>query len=203
MSEDKETKLLIAQVPIKSVPNFKITTGSVVDIESTCTEPKTGLRFYQANFTGYETKLFSPLDNSFAYENEGFKCNIKVNYSQLSNYSEIWYRFAAFSGIKTYAIDRNIKIEACCIMACTNETVESCGLRPNLKDHTGILFDEIHISIETTQKLSSFPVTLVKHILPLSATDYVFKRDPNNKMQQHMELNTPQAELISFGIFRV
>lgn len=58
-----------------------------------------------------------------------FNIKLKSEKSYPENYNVYTYHLAAFSGVRSFGGVRDGGIEACAVLACLNETVQSCGKR--------------------------------------------------------------------------
>ncbi|XP_039751967.1 vanin-like protein 1 [Pararge aegeria] len=125
------------------------------------------------------------------------------------------YRATAFSGVRTYNQIEAVGSRLCAVIACTDDTIESCGKRfPQYSPNSTAVFEILEITAavpipETDEDLSAknavyFPVTLDTSIMPLKPADYLFE-----EVRQILDsytvylfvLRNLKAELYSFGLW--
>lgn len=209
MPEILTTQLLIAHVPLRD--NLSVDTiskGSVITFDSNSSEK--GLDFYHDDLKQTTTKVLSSTSQSdeLYYVYNDYMCNITVTYNADNDSpNSVTYRLIAFSGERTYVGLRTVTIEICAVIACAGEDITSCGQRPLFDQFSSVTFQNIEISLKSKKYLSTFPVTLDQHILPLDTDYFVFdkssvKQDSVVEESQSMSLKKAHNELISFGIFR-
>ncbi|XP_076255817.1 vanin-like protein 3 isoform X1 [Rhynchophorus ferrugineus] len=138
-------------------------------------------------------------------------CNFNIS---LSNKAEVitgdkniyTYLLVAYTGIRTYSGFYNGGVDSCGVVACLNDSVESCGRRFTNYSTIAwpITFNSINISgtfIETEDKIQ-FPTTLLSSIRPLPIDHYSWESEvtgPN--VVRTVRLHKSQDRLLTFGIF--
>lgn len=97
-----------------------------------------------------------------------FYC-IKVSYN---------YRFAAYSGWRTFDGKADGAVQVCAVFACTDQTLQSCGrtFSSNVQVEDKVLFD--YIKVETVFKAKSkahvMPNSLDTSLLPLNPVQFSY-----------------------------
>ena len=210
MPEVLTTQLLIARVPLRDNPSTDtIHKGNVITIDSNPSDR--GLNFYKGDLKQTTTKVLNKISQSdeLHYVNDNYVCNITVKYNANNDddLTNITYRLIAFSGERTYVGLRTVNIEICALIACASDDIASCGERPIFDQSSLVMFQNIEISLKSNKGLSTFPVTLDQHVIPLDTDYFVFHKSSeklNNFVEetQSMRLTKAHNELISFGIFR-
>lgn len=209
MPEVLTTQLLIARVPLRD--NLSIDTirkGTVITIDSDPSDRE--LNLYHDDLKQTTTKVLNKRSQSdeLYYVNNDYACNITVQYNANNDDpTNVTYRLIAFSGERTYVGLRTVAIEMCALVACANDDIASCGERPVFDQSSLVTFHNIEISLKSNKNLSSFPVTLNQHVLPLNTDNFVFqksseKRNSFIEESQSMSLKKANNVLISFGIYR-
>lgn len=208
MPEKSTTQLLIARVPLRDTPyDPSFHTGHIITIETT--NETEGLSFFNDNFSKFETRVLDTTTHciDLYYRNDDFVCNITATFTAEINQSgNTTYRLVAFSGERYYA-DVKVTIEICAVVACPNAELTSCGQRPDFSPFQPIALENVEISIKSNRTLSSFPLTMDKHMLPIDIDNYQFdrrtvKHDGFTEEKQNMVLKATRRDLITFGILR-
>ncbi|KAK5648920.1 hypothetical protein RI129_003812 [Pyrocoelia pectoralis] len=135
--------------------------------------------------------------------NEDFCCifNISVDISSVSK-PDYGYRIIIYKGLSPYGSGILGGIRVCALIACLNETEDSCGFRTNTS-HKSTTFKSIEIqtTVDVTNDTHNQPSTLRADLMPI--TDYVYceTRISESKVRIKMAITSPQDGLVTFGIY--
>ncbi|XP_019759138.2 vanin-like protein 1 [Dendroctonus ponderosae] len=116
------------------------------------------------------------------------------------------YHLVAFNGIRTFSGLYYGGVETCGIVACLNQSVESCGQRfPN---YSQIAWPVTFSSITVLGKFAhsaqrvEYPTTLLSSIRPLPVKEYTWTSQTGaGIVEKNITLLKPQNRLLAFGIF--
>ncbi|KAF5283861.1 hypothetical protein FQA39_LY04681 [Lamprigera yunnana] len=133
-------------------------------------------------------------------KNEDFCCSFNITSNR---YSPIWpnyfYKLVLYDGVSKVSSDKSIGLRNCALVACANDTDESCGERNNIPP-TGINFIDISISATFTKPdLNLIPITTTYDLIP--STQYVFcQKAKSHKVDVTMHTTQEHDALLTFGI---
>ncbi|XP_015515434.2 vanin-like protein 1 [Neodiprion lecontei] len=199
LSESAKNALLVARVPkvIDGVRSNVVSTTYPLTYEFSSTEITTLANittvsqnaFYQDTLAPYATSVL-PLTNGTTttwlelcdrelccsfYVNRTFSAssvNSSVNYYR--------YRTAVFNGVRSFAGTTTAGIQTCSVIACTNDTLASCGLRFNATETVvqPTVFNSVFVSGNFSKNSTTMqmPNSLTTDILPLNASDFTYNR---------------------------
>ncbi|XP_046739491.1 vanin-like protein 1 [Diprion similis] len=118
------------------------------------------------------------------------------------------YRIAVFNGVRTHSGVATTGVQICSIIACTDDTVGSCGLRFAATDTVlqPTVFNDIVVSgnFSTTSDTMQMPDSLSIDILPLSISDFTYKKTAisgSSLANITHALTTKTSNLLTFAIY--
>ncbi|CAH2259698.1 jg24303 [Pararge aegeria aegeria] len=164
----------------------------------------------------HTTRLLEPkIEYQFMLSDTDILCSFYLKFNDSNAEQKYRYRATAFSGVRTYNQIEAVGSRLCAVIACTDDTIESCGKRfPQYSPNSTAVFEILEITAavpipETDEDLSAknavyFPVTLDTSIMPLKPADYLFE-----EVRQILDsytvylfvLRNLKAELYSFGLW--
>ncbi|XP_066255889.1 vanin-like protein 3 [Euwallacea similis] len=117
------------------------------------------------------------------------------------------YHLVAFNGVRTYSGVYYGGVETCGVVACLNQSINSCGQR--FSNYSTISWPVIFNFINITGNFShseqrfQLPTTLLSSMRPLTIMEYSWRGAAVNEkiLERNIELNEPQSRLLTFGIF--
>lgn len=136
------------------------------------------------------------------------KFNITTTHSLPDNSSDYYsYRLLVYSGVRSYDGVWNGGIENCAVVACTGDTLATCGLRfsnysnvvwPTAFEHIEIKanFTDIHTRILYPNSLLS----TIRPVYPNSTEWTTVEYEDEEIVERTFVLHAPQNRLITFGI---
>lgn len=132
-----------------------------------------------------------------------FNVNITGNAKHESSYK---YRFVAFQGWRTYSGWNYQYVYICGIMACTNDTLDSCGrvFQNQEMIEEGITFNSIKISTEFNRiGVLMMPNSLNFHGNPLKTKDFSYRESDftNFTKVASIKLIKAHADLLTFALY--
>ncbi|XP_078047835.1 vanin-like protein 1 [Augochlora pura] len=209
MTEHRQNRLLVAQVPKKSPKTSpqKFTTlpekGNLENSTESC---------YTLNMTGdIVNDVFIKRDNIVPFTNvilnedsfrktlchNDFCCEFQGTKSDKSEVKSI-YRAVVFNGCRHYGRTEEADIRTCALIQCSNDSVASCGVIKQ-SDAT---FDHIHITttINNYSKMLVIPTTLNSSLLPFT-TWSMNKEVVENGTKFTIALNKQTRDVSTFGLY--
>lgn len=211
VSGAKASKLLIRKVPkIKSRKDLSNTCQGA----STSPTPLTPIGINEPDISYFETMAtdlsnytFKTLDLKSSQISEtvcsrgsSFCCSFNMS---ITNYSHSWqsyvYKIVAYDGVSKVSETKTIGVRNCGLVACVNETDQSCGERSKVSP-IGINFNSIALTATFSRNNSHYrPATLKYDLTPMS--DYVYCRE-SSAGEEHVNLYTtkPHDNIFTFGI---
>ncbi|XP_031328999.1 vanin-like protein 2 isoform X2 [Photinus pyralis] len=136
-------------------------------------------------------------------DNEDFCCifNITVDNSSVPK-PDYGHRITIYKGLTSYGSKILGGIRVCALVACLNETEESCGFRTNTS-HKSAKFKSIEIQavVDITNDTHNQPSTLKADLTPVSDYVYCETMISESKMKIKMAITSPQDSLVTFGIY--
>lgn len=109
------------------------------------------------------------------------------------------YRLAVFHGTRA-APTTTLGIRTCGLVACKNETVDSCGMRSSAL--LPLTFTSVSITgqFKTDPRILDLPITLQTDLRPLK--DYTFCSEPReNEIKINVETLAETNTILSFGFY--
>lgn len=110
-------------------------------------------------------------------------------------------RLAVFHGTRLDPV-KTIGIRTCGIVACTNESVPTCGARSSALIPVTFKSISIRGQFYTAPEILDLPVTLQTDLTPLN--NYIFCSEPHNdenKVKINMATVTEASAILSFGFY--
>ncbi|XP_015600121.1 vanin-like protein 1 [Cephus cinctus] len=221
-SESPSNLLLVARIPKINGTRAAINSSSNLTYKFDSTEITTRnvlLSTHQVvsreNISPYTTSLIG-LNNATYNQticNSGLCCkfNVSVVYNSTlvssSNNSYYRYRFAVFNGVKTYSNVITNGIQVCSIIACINDTQDSCAYRydtnATLIHPTNFTFISITGNFSNQTSYFQLPYTLATNLLPLNSSSYSFALTNLNSTYNTIGFNltSPQSSLFTYAIW--
>ncbi|KAF5280269.1 hypothetical protein FQR65_LT03077 [Abscondita terminalis] len=208
ISGGKTSKLIISSVP---KINLKYDVSNICQGSSTFPiQPMnveiSNIRLFHTlptDLTNYTVQSLN-LDNKISEticSNDNFCCSFNIS---VNKYSPVWpnyhYKIIIYDGVSAISNKKNIGLRNCGLVACANDTTESCGER-NTIPPTGINFLDISI-MATSDKRNCYymPITTTYDLIP--STQYVFCQKTRTEEVDIVMYTTQQHEsLLTFGIF--
>ncbi|XP_058803521.1 vanin-like protein 1 [Phymastichus coffea] len=226
ISENKRSNILVvAEVPkvINGKRTQNVNRDSVQIYEFSNEEISTSenandqeWRYITDDLSVYSTELIDIKQRNYNKTicDRGFCCNFKVEIafdetSTKNNSNYYHYRFAVFNGTRTFNGVATGGIKTCGIIACINDTLNSCGHLFDIKTITPIAFTTLEISSfnKTNENIFFMPITLYmpitsQKLVPLNVTDFTFiSTNPGQYSTYHMALTKPVNNLQTFAIY--
>jgi len=133
----------------------------------------------------------------------GSCCRFEIDFRFVGNNDTYEYRMVAYRGLRTDsmpAVPKREAVEVCAIVACADETVESCALRYENVE-TGFYFRSIVISTQLPRNdhILVMPTTASLSIMPYPVSDFRVTEDANRKVT--VELLEPKLDIYAFGMY--
>ncbi|XP_066144857.1 vanin-like protein 3 [Euwallacea fornicatus] len=135
-----------------------------------------------------------------------FNTSITLNSTSIAG-NAYAYHLVAFNGVRTYSGVYYGGVETCGVVACLNQSVDSCGQRfSNYSEISWpVIFNFINITGNFSQSKQRFqlPTTLLSSMRPLTTMEYNWRgvAVDEKTLTRNIELNEPQSRLLTFGIF--
>ncbi|XP_058803524.1 vanin-like protein 1 isoform X2 [Phymastichus coffea] len=143
-------------------------------------------------------------DRSFCCD---FELTIDFDQSSITNGSQYYrYRFGAVNKTQYEEYLGLEGINSCAIIACANDTKDSCGIifHNNKKTITPITFTSLKISTPniTNDNIFVLPSTYSQKMIPFNATDFSLgSLDFGNVSTYQLQLKKPKNNILAFAIF--
>ncbi|CAO1421217.1 unnamed protein product [Diamesa hyperborea] len=134
-------------------------------------------------------------------------CDFQVNITGSSRSENSYkYRFVSFQGWRSYSGWNYNYVYICGIMACTNNTLDSCGRVFSNKEATeeGITFNSIKITTEFNRiGVLMMPNSLNLFGNPLKTKDFSYRESDstNYTKEASIELLQPHSDLLTFALY--
>ncbi|XP_034828263.1 vanin-like protein 2 isoform X2 [Maniola hyperantus] len=215
------TRLLVAEVP--KVPGQVEGTypGPIYDNPA---DQDNLLLKTDSSLLSHVSRLLKTGLEEFTLEDKDVYCHFKVRLSQQNGKAVPFYRAFVHDSFNVYA-KRRLGTAGCVIVSCKNEDLKSCCYRLNKTEELNIKIEELEIEMTShrshynnTLKCDDvvyYPISLRNNKFPLNPQNYTFRIDQNrhfytlidNEITQNDQqfvtyrLNSPQTELLSFGIW--
>ncbi|KAJ8687591.1 hypothetical protein QAD02_023385 [Eretmocerus hayati] len=180
---------------------------------STTQESEIGKYFYRTvDITNQKSELIDLKQNvqnhtvcygEFCCE---FQFKLEFNESAIENGTKYYrYRLNIFDGVISFVVKFG-SIKTCGIMACTDDTTESCNQVFDFNEKVSLptTFETLNIYAINKDKHNEFfvPVTLATNMKPLNASEFFYTSIEASKSSMHkMSLMSPKNDLLNFGIF--
>uniref|UniRef100_U5ETE5 Putative biotinidase and vanin n=1 Tax=Corethrella appendiculata TaxID=1370023 RepID=U5ETE5_9DIPT len=214
MNFKPDTKLYIANVP--KIPSTKAATNNTLANNSATDMIKLYLKRDQLD--AYTTKQLvnnqTKLNETLCHDE--LCCNFQIDYEfKTLQFEEIAYnyRIAVYKGLRTFDGYANGTIITCGVIACTNDTLMSCGRRifdeiDKIPSNSRI-FNSIKINgnFEYDEKKFILPNSVDSSILPLRVDEFEYlvgdEFIENGQKFRNIDyrLKSRQSELLSFAIW--
>lgn len=200
ISYEKQTKLMIAEVPI-----------DVNDEDYQSPELSPG--FSPTEMDGFSVRSsnlgrFYEMSESAEIEYQDVTCKFKVNYTEMEKSEDqegYNYKFAVYSGERNIA---NIVVAGqvfCAIVACSDAQDDTtCGVRFKNSENlvSTVKFNSIFIEMEIkdfeSENFAIMPTSLDFSLLPLESEKFCFEK---NNGGFETELNSEIDNLLTFGMY--
>ncbi|XP_063710145.1 vanin-like protein 1 [Culicoides brevitarsis] len=221
MSSKNETKILVATVP-KIVNNASAVPPVAVPIVPNTPAAMTNLRLKRDQIDKYVTELIKiPKDVNGTANislvtdicHNTFCCNFDFNgtVAQTTPGSVSYsYRYAAYSGWRTFDGFADGAVKLCAVIACLDESVASCGKTFGAGEKIEDKLEFTYIKVDTVFKGSEIhmmPNTLDTTMLPLNPREFnytevwEFDNDPESEKVVSLELLSPHKDLLTFALW--
>ncbi|KAK5648919.1 hypothetical protein RI129_003811 [Pyrocoelia pectoralis] len=198
ITNKRESRILIQDVPIVAKRKSTCEVASSRDIDN--------FQLTRDKISGYAYESLGRRGKTLTRictDNEGFCCifNITVDNSTVSK-PDYGYRITIYKGLTSYGSKILGGIRVCALIACLNETEDSCGFRTNTS-HQSIKFKSIEIQtiVDVTNDTHNQPSTLKADLTPVADYTYCETMINVSKMKIKMAITSPQDSLVTFGIY--
>ncbi|VVC93049.1 unnamed protein product [Leptidea sinapis] len=157
----------------------------------------------------HTSRLLVPGYQDFILSEDGVVCRFKVNLKQTEN-TTVEYRAFIQDSSNTYVL-RHVGVAACSIVACEFHDVTSCPYK--FTRNQGAQFKELEIKMSTyghkynaslkCNDVEYYGISLKSNHYPLEPKNFTITSENKNggRMNLVHKINSPQSELISFGIY--
>ncbi|XP_041971884.1 vanin-like protein 1 isoform X1 [Aricia agestis] len=204
------TRLLVAKVP--KVPGKVSGTypGPIYDDPSTQDDL---VLISDPSLPSHITRTLTPGFQEITLTDKDVTCHFKVRLNKRNTDTYYRYRAAAFSGVRSFSGVATGGSRLCSVVACTNDTIQSCGHRfPKYVENATSVFEELEIiaevpkpiideAVETTDS-AYFPVSLDTAIMPLEISEYTFEEKHTSTINIYeYKLKNFDTGLYAFGIW--
>lgn len=199
ISSKDQTNLLIAEVPINvNDPDYQPSNLQPGDTP----QELNSLKLWSSNYGD-----FYELQEIFETEINDVTCKFRVNFTHLELMNDqigYSYKFAVFSGTRSFVDILDGGQIFCAIVACTSSSNSSCGktFENSEKLAPSVSFESIRIEMEikdfSSENIFMMPTSLDLSILPLEWEKFEFKK-LDNKFET--TLLSEVDDLLTFGIF--
>uniref|UniRef100_A0A336K3I7 CSON000083 protein n=1 Tax=Culicoides sonorensis TaxID=179676 RepID=A0A336K3I7_CULSO len=223
MNPDNQTKILVAEVP-KFIGNVSASLPVAVPIVPNTPSAMLNLYLKRDQIDKYVSELivipeeFSGNSTSLYFDADvcdgDFCCDFDFNVTVLpTNPGSLYYnyRFAAYSGWRTFDGFADGAVRVCAVLACTDESLQSCGRRfgSNVQVEDKIIFDYIKVETvyEERAKVLTMPNSLDTSLLPLNPREFTYNEiweidgDEESQKLVTLELTSPRQNLLTFAIY--
>ncbi|XP_039752372.1 vanin-like protein 1 isoform X1 [Pararge aegeria] len=204
------TKLLVARVP--KVPG-QVTGSTPGPIYNNPSDQDSLYLLTDSSLPSHTTRLLTSGSQQFMLIDKDVTCYFRVQLGERNGENVYRYRAGAFSGVRTYSGVTTGGLRICSIIACTDDTPESCGKRfPRYSENSTAAFQALNIFAlvpypETDASLSAkkavyFPITLDTALMPLIPEYYTFEEiSMFNATTFTFNLENLDTELYSFAVW--
>ncbi|XP_050677596.1 vanin-like protein 2 isoform X2 [Leptidea sinapis] len=199
------TKVMVARVP--KVPG-QVTGTYPGPIDDDVNHDNLVLKA-DPSLPSHTSRLLVPGYQDFILSEDGVVCRFKVNLKQTENTTVKYRAFIQDSG-NTYVL-RHVGVAACSIVACEFHDVTSCPYK--FTRNQGAHFKELEIKMSTyghkynaslkCNDVEYYGISLKSNHYPLEPKNFTITSENKNggRMNLVHKINSPQSELISFGIY--
>jgi hypothetical protein len=209
MSGNAVTQLLVGDVPKRNSGIRAITDRTIRNTPQTMNSLYI-LREELDSYTSVEIPINRPtFDQTIC---DGSLC---CNYNLIMSFNSVgifdrYYRYRAvvFNGVRTIMDIPTGLVSTCIIVACTDETISSCGYRFTGRRAVmeAFVFNDISISGNFQLNENDFyiPNSVDTSILPLHPKEFTYSQRETgvpNQRKISIQLKNPRSNLLSFGIF--
>nr|XP_018907025.1 PREDICTED: vanin-like protein 2 isoform X2 [Bemisia tabaci]XP_018907026.1 PREDICTED: vanin-like protein 2 isoform X2 [Bemisia tabaci] len=120
------------------------------------------------------------------------------------------YRMVSFNGLRPFGDVRNESVGVCGVVACGDETFDSCGEVLPLDSAPKIIFESIELRVKSDSlTLGYLPITMDFGLKPLPPSVFKFSKEYVHSNQTEpvcivkMALIKPVQDLFSFAIYKI
>lgn len=146
------------------------------------------------------------------YSVPNFESSASVRWS-INKKFDSWaprYRLFSFFGDRPFGGEGTATIAICGIAACRNESIESCGLIPNIDSSVKTTLHDVIININSKILTEDYiPITGDFNLEPLTIEKFQFSKqrirnsDNSAEYKLNMSILQPVDNVLSFGIYKV
>ena len=165
------------------------------------------LRFGRDFMDEFETQLINLTTETTAIElelcHDDHCCLFIIDHDPITSNSTFQYRYVAFNGYRTYSGWGEKKLVICAIIACNDDTLDSCGRMPNYK-LANVTFNAIEITTSFNRfGVLMMPNTLDMNMNPLSVQEIFYDEfvSSNETRTSSMSLLEPHSDLQTFALY--
>ncbi|XP_063699008.1 vanin-like protein 1 [Culicoides brevitarsis] len=199
-------KVYIAEIPKKQSTNHEF----LPEIKYFDPMDMLKLKLKRDQLDVYNTSIvnFSQTNQNHEICSEKFCCKFDLDTEILETSPDspfYIYRIAAYDGIRTFDGFADGAVKVCGVIACTDDSLKSCGTRHQVPVHDKLKFNSIKIrtSYKKDDNILFMPSTLDAAIMPFESKDYGYeeKSGENGEIQIFMELKESKTDLLTFAIY--
>ncbi|XP_063368490.1 vanin-like protein 2 isoform X1 [Cydia amplana] len=212
------TRLLVSRVP--KVPGNVTGMTFPGPIYDPPTDHDSLVLITDPSLADHASRLLVPGFQEFTLVDKEVSCTFRVRLTPRAGDGSHLYRAFVQDGSNTYT-RRQLGVASCLLVACRDEDPKICAYRFN-KNETDVEITELQIDMSTIRKQYNktlqcnnvvyFPSSFRINKFPLSSSNftYIDSTDDENEVQPDKKtgrekitykINTPQKELMSFGIW--
>ncbi|XP_026755190.2 uncharacterized protein LOC113515229 [Galleria mellonella] len=205
-------RVLVARVP-KIPGQVQVTEQYPGPIYNNPTEQDSLYLKTDRSIRSHVTRELTEGFQQFTLTNNEVSCTFSVRLNQRYGTQQYKYRASAFDGVRTFDGVATGGNRVCSVIACTGDTIDTCGTRFRVyNENTTAVFEELTIiaTVPTpvidqqlqTHDSAFFPLSLDVSIMPLKANEFSYNEDVYENITVYtLTLKNSNAQLYSFAVW--